>query len=55
MIEVLLELDNILIVDFNREIIYYEFIIIDGVKWSVEDDSKIIWLNSKGEKVKLKN
>lgn len=54
MAEVLLKLDNVLIADPNREIICHDPIIINGISYQVEDDLATVWLNSKGEKVKLK-
>ena len=54
MTEVLLQSDNVLIADPNREIIYHDPIVINGMSYSVEDDSTTVWLNNKGEKVKLK-
>lgn len=51
---VLLESDNVLHADPNREIIYHDPVTINGIKLSVEDDSTTRWLNNKGEEVKLK-
>ena len=54
MTEVLLQSDNVLTADPNREIIYHEPIVINGMSYSVEDEYATVWLNNKGEKVKLK-
>ena len=51
---VLLESDNVLHADPNREIIYHDPVTINGMEWLVENDSKTRWLNNKGEEVKLK-
>ena len=53
MTEVLLQSDSVLTADPNREIIYHEPVVINGITWSVEDSSTTVWLNNKGEKVKL--
>jgi len=53
MTEMLLESVNVLTADPDREIIYHDPIIINGETWSVEDSSSTVWLNKKGEKVKI--
>jgi len=54
MTEVLLQSDNVLIADPNREIIYHEPVSFFGGQIFMEDSSTTVWLNNKGEKVKLK-
>lgn len=51
----LLNNDNVLTADPNREIIYHEPITLpNGISVSIEDSSTTRWLNSKGEEVKVK-
>lgn len=61
--DVLLESNNTLTADPNREIHYHDAISVptaqlDGtvkeMSIQVEDDTKTVWLNSAGEKVKIK-
>lgn len=42
------------ITDPGRKIFYHEPIIINGIPIEIEDESKTVWINSKGEKVLLK-